>query len=118
MDRLVAHPLFERYSSQQWQTRELLNAYYDTRQGDLARAQVALRIRRDGEQFIQTLKSKGASMAGLSERHEWDWYIDSDRLDMDLLGDECWPHSLHQLDKQQLTELFRTDFTRKSTELA
>ncbi len=118
MDRLAAHPLLERYRSQPWQSRELLNAYFDTEAGDLARAQVALRIRRDGEQFIQTLKSKGASMAGLSERHEWDWYIDSDRLDMDLLGDECWPYSLHQLDKQQLTELFRTDFTRKSTELA
>ena len=117
MDRLVAHPLFERYSSQQWQTRELLNAYYDTRQGDLAAAQVALRIR-DGEQFIQTLKSKGASVAGLSERNEWDWYIDEGSLVMSHLDDSCWPESLRDLDKQQLKELFRTDFTRKSIELA
>ena len=118
MDRLVAHPLFERYSSQQWQIRELLNAYYDTRQGDLAAAQVALRIRRDGEQFIQTLKSKGASVAGLSERNEWDWFIDEGSLVMSHLDDSCWPESLRDLDKQQLKELFRTDFTRKSIELA
>lgn len=118
MDRLAVHPLLERYGSQQWQTRELLNAYFDTDRGDLAAAQVALRIRRDGEQRIQTLKSKGASMAGLSERNEWDWYIDSDNLVMAHLDDSCWPESLHELDKQQLKELFRTDFTRKSIELA
>ena len=118
IDRLAAHPLFERYRSQDWQTRELLNAYYDTDRGDLARAQVALRIRRDGEQFIQTLKSKGASMAGLSERNEWDWYVGDDNLVMSHLDESCWPASLQELDKQQLKELFRTDFTRQSVELA
>ena len=64
----------------EWQTRELLNRYYDTTDFALANSQVALRIRRDGEQLIQTLKSKGASVAGLSERNEWDWYLDSDAL--------------------------------------
>lgn len=118
MDRLANHPLFNRYRSGEWQSRELLNAYYDTEQGDLARAQVALRVRRDGEQFIQTLKSKGASVAGLSERNEWDWYIDSDVLVQSYLDDSCWPQSLTKLDKGLLHELFRTDFTRKSVELA
>ncbi len=65
MDKLADHPLFNRYRSQDWQSRELLNAYYDTDNGDLARAQVALRIRRDGEQFIQTLKSKGRCEFGV-----------------------------------------------------
>lgn len=118
MDKLADHPLFNRYRSQDWQSRELLNAYYDTDNGDLAHAQVALRIRRDGEQFIQTLKSKGASVAGLSERNEWDWYIDGDVLVQTHLDDSCWPQSLQKLDKSQLHELFRTDFTRKSVELA
>lgn len=117
MDKLADHPLFNRYRSQDWQSRELLNAYYDTDKGDLTHAQVALRIRRDGEQFIQTLKSKGASVAGLSERNEWDWYIDSDVLVQSHLDDSCWPQSLQKLDKGQLHELFRTDFIRKSVEL-
>lgn len=118
MDKLAAHPLLDRYRSRDWQYSELLNAYYDTADGALARAQVALRIRRDGDQLIQTLKSKGASMAGLSERNEWDWYIDNDTLAVEHLDDSCWPQSLQNLDKQQLKELFRTDFTRKSIELA
>ncbi|WP_215201240.1 CYTH domain-containing protein, partial [Escherichia coli] len=49
------------------------NQYYDTPGRELARAKVALRMRRDGEQYIQTLKSRGQSVAGLSERNEWDW---------------------------------------------
>ncbi len=46
----------------------------------LANSQVALRIRRDGERLIQTLKSEGASVAGLSERNEFDWPLKSNRL--------------------------------------
>src|SRR5574344_2880582 len=118
MQRLAAHPLLEQHRCQDWQTRPLLNAYYDTPARDLARAQVALRIRQDGEQRIQTLKSKGCSVAGLSERNEWDWMIDGDSLVLAHLDDSCWPASLHDLDKQQLVELFRTDFTRQSVELA
>ena len=76
---LCEHPVFATRNVGTWQTRELLNRYYDTDDFALANGQVALRIRRDGEQLIQTLKSKGASVAGLSERNEWDWYLKSNR---------------------------------------
>ena len=102
----------------EWQTRELLNRYYDTTDFALANSQVALRIRRDGEQLIQTLKSKGASVAGLSERNEWDWYLDSDALQLEHLDDSCWPESLHSLDKQQLKVVFSTDFKRQFAQLS
>ena len=101
-----------------WQTRELLNRYYDTTDFALANGQVALRIRRDGEQFIQTLKSKGASVAGLSERNEWDWYLKSNRLVLSHLNDSCWPESLRELDKKQLKAVFSTDFKRQFAELS
>ena len=118
MDRLAAHPLFAQHVARDWSSRELLNAYYDTEDRQLARAQVALRIRRDGDTLIQTLKTKGASVAGLSERNEWDWYIESEQLVLEHLVDDCWPASLAGLDKSRLQELFRTDFTRQSLELA
>ena len=100
-----------------WQTRELLNRYYDTTDFALANSQVALRIRRDGEQLIQTLKSKGASVAGLSERNEWDWHLKSNRLVLSHLDNTCWPESLRELDKKQLKTVFSTDFKRQFTEL-
>ncbi|MDF3936146.1 inorganic triphosphatase, partial [Pseudomonas citronellolis] len=84
----------------------------------LARAKVALRLRRDGEQYIQTLKSRGHSVAGLSERNEWDWYLDKPELDLSKLDDSCWPAALADLDKSQLQPIFSTDFNRQRAEIA
>lgn len=101
-----------------WERRELYNQYYDTPGRELARAKVALRMRRDGEQYIQTLKSRGQSVAGLSERNEWDWYLEKNKLDLKKLDDKCWPAALKDLDKKQLKPIFSTDFVRQRAEIA
>ena len=84
---LRAHPLLSKRNKSGWQRHALANQYYDTAERDLAGARVALRLRRDGEQLIQTLKSRGQSVAGLSERNEWDWYLQQPELDLGLLDD-------------------------------
>lgn len=112
------HPLLAGRNRSGWQRVELYNQYYDTANRDLAHARVALRLRRDGEQFIQTLKSRGQSVAGLSERNEWDWYLQRPELDPALLGDDCWPASLAELDKASLQPLFTTDFVREKADIA
>lgn len=112
------HPLLKKRNKSGWQRHELFNQYYDTPARDLARARVALRLRRDGEQFIQTLKSRGQSVAGLSERNEWDWYLDKAKLDLKKLDDQCWPASLAELDKKTLKPIFSTDFVREKAEIA
>lgn len=112
------HPLLKKRNKSGWERRELFNQYFDTPDRDLARARVALRLRRDGEQFIQTLKTRGQSVAGLSERNEWDWYLDKARLDPKKLTDDCWPASLAELDKKQLKPIFTTDFHRERAEIA
>ena len=109
---LRRHPLLNERLVGDWQTGTLYNQYYDTAARDLAAARVALRVRRDGEQFIQTLKSKGQSVAGLSERNEWDWSVEGGSLDLTLLDDSCWPASLATLDKLSLRPVFTTDFER------
>lgn len=112
------HPLLKKRNKSGWQRHELFNQYYDTPERDLARAKVALRLRRDGEQYIQTLKSRGQSVAGLSERNEWDWYLDQARLDLSKLDDQCWPAALAGLDKHGLQPIFTTDFVREKADLA
>ncbi|KAF1051885.1 MAG: Inorganic triphosphatase [Stenotrophomonas maltophilia] len=57
-------------------------------------------------------------MAGLSERNEWDWYLDSAELDLSRLDDSCWPAALADLDKSLLQPIFSTDFTRQRAEIA
>lgn len=115
---LREHPLLKKRNKSGWEQRELFNQYYDTPARDLARAKVALRIRRDGDAFIQTLKSRGQSVAGLSERNEFDWYLDRAELDPSKLDDSCWPAALAELDKSLLQPLFSTDFVRQRADIA
>lgn len=116
--KLRAHPLLVKRNKSGWQSVELFNQYYDTPEQLLNQAQVALRVRRDGEHFIQTLKSRGASVAGLSVRNEWEWPLSSEALDIRLLDEQCWPERLRGLDKAQLKPAFRTDFNREKAEIA
>lgn len=112
------HPLLKKRNKSGWEQRELFNQYFDTPERDLAAAKVALRVRRDGEQFIQTLKTRGQSVAGLSERNEWDWNLAKAKLDLKKLDDSCWPAALADLDKKQLVPIFTTDFIREKAEIA
>ncbi|WP_296269140.1 inorganic triphosphatase [Pseudomonas sp. UBA6562] len=115
---LREHPLLKKRNKSGWQTRELTNQYFDTAEGDLSAAQVALRLRRDGEVIIQTLKCRGRSVAGLSERQEFEWQLDKPKLDLKKLDATCWPEALAALDKKTIKPLFSTDFTREYAEIA
>ena len=115
---LREHPLLKKRNKSGWQTRELLNQYFDTPERALAEARVALRLRRDGDTVIQTLKCRGTSVAGLSERNEHEWQLDKVKLDLKKLDDSCWPAQLADLDKKTIKPVFTTDFTREYAEIA
>jgi triphosphatase len=115
---LREHPLLKKRIKSGWERHELANQYFDTPEHALAAARVALRIRKDGEQYIQTLKTRGRSIAGLSQRGEWEWPLEKAKLDLKKLDEQCWPESLAELDKKQLKPLFSTNFVREKAELA
>ncbi len=112
LEQIYQHPMFSQFSKPRWQQKELFNQYIDTADYALTAAKVALRVRKDGDQYIQTLKAKGHSIGGFSERDEFDWLIETPQLDISLLDNEHWPKSLSQLDKLKLVPIFSTDFTR------
>lgn len=95
-------------------TRHLHNVYYDTGRAELAAQRCALRIRQHGSQFEQTLKTVGHSDAGLQQRHEWNWPLSHNHLDIALLQDpdvqRHWPASI-AID--QLKPYFTTHFERQ-----
>jgi inorganic triphosphatase YgiF len=115
---LREHPLLKKRNKSGWERLELSNQYFDTPERDLANAKVALRLRRDGEQIIQTLKTRGQSVAGLSERNEYNWDLPKAKLDLKKLDGECWPEQLAELDKKTIKPLFTTDFVREKAEIA
>ncbi len=115
---LREHPLLKKRNKSGWERRELMNQYFDTPERDLAQAKVALRLRKDGDEIIQTLKTRGQSVAGLSERNEYNWDLAKAKLDVKKLDGECWPEQLAELDKKTLKPIFTTDFVRERAEIA
>ncbi len=115
---LREHPLLKKRNKSGWERIELSNQYFDTPERDLARAKVALRIRRDGDRLIQTMKTRGQSVAGLSERNEFNWDLPKAKLDLKKLEGDCWPEQLADLDKKTIKPLFTTDFIREKAEIS
>ncbi|MEW5882224.1 MAG: inorganic triphosphatase, partial [Pseudomonadota bacterium] len=83
--------------------------YYDTADGLLAAAGFALRIRRVGRRWIQTLKSEAGSSA-LARRGEWEWALARPRLDRARLAQT--PAASLLAPRVRLVEQFRTRFVR------
>ena len=116
-ERVMTHPVVSERRCGEWVRSELLNQYYDTPDLALDRIDLALRLRRDGDQVIQTLKGRGRSLAGLSVRNEWDWYLQHEQLDRERLRQPELPTALNGVELDRLRPLFRTDFTRRRTSL-
>ena len=68
--RFLRHPLLKQAAERHVDTLD--NVYYDTNQLSLRRRGIALRLRRKGQDWLQTVKLAGSSAAGLSSRPEWE----------------------------------------------
>ncbi|MGZ9037417.1 MAG: CYTH and CHAD domain-containing protein [Burkholderiales bacterium] len=66
--RLFADPLLK--TGARSPARKLTTVYYDTPDLDLCRHGAALRVRRDGDRWIQTVKWGGDARSGLHQRNE------------------------------------------------
>ena len=87
----------------------LLNMYYDTPDEQLKAHKMAVRIRKLGDQWIQTLKTAGVEdSSGVSQRGEWEWPIDGPSLQPDLLLE----HVPNAVDLSELYPQFSTHFKR------
>lgn len=61
------------------------NHYFDTSDRLLAQARMALRLRRIGRRWMQTLKATGPVAGAFSQRNEWEVQLDAARLDLGAL---------------------------------
>ncbi|MBI3149734.1 MAG: CHAD domain-containing protein [Betaproteobacteria bacterium] len=84
--RLKSHPLLARLAVKRPYTRLLENRYYDTADLALASQGAALRLRRQGSRWLQSLKAGNTHSAGLHLRQEWETPVRRAALDLGRLG--------------------------------
>lgn len=93
---------------------DLRAVYYDTPELDLAKNEIAYRVRREGERLIATLKWKGKSDEGLHVREELTVPVAESAPDLSVFMESDIGEELERLvaDKE-LTELMSTDIRRR-----
>jgi inorganic triphosphatase YgiF len=90
--------------------KSLINRYFDTPDADLNRAKAALRVRKAGDAYIQTLKTRGEFVDGAHRREEWEWPVRGPGLDLSLLEETPLNSGL---DLSCLNVVFETNFQRQ-----
>lgn len=112
--RLKRHALLKAHQVTRPVTRRLYNIYYDTPKLELHASGMALRLRRTGRQWRQTLKGGGSVKAGMHQRNEWEVPVKGMALDFSSAQTAEWEEHLPKALRKQLQPVFVTDFTRSS----
>ncbi len=92
--------------------RQFQSIYYDTPERDLQGARMAIRLRRQGERWLQTLKC----VIDAAARHEWEMAVEGDALEPERFPqDEVIAASGVDLSalNERLAPVFETRFTRR-----
>lgn len=98
-----------------WRRRIVSSAYYDTPSERLRRAGVALRLRRDGQRWLQTFKSEAGPLA----RNEWELPVRGKRLELrSFPAAEIQAATGIDLARLRLRPVFETRFIRRSAPVA
>ncbi len=85
--RLRENPALSRLARGKAATESLHSIYYDTADRALKAAGIALRLRREGRRWLQTVKAGKALRSGLSSATESEARVPSGRLDLDRVPD-------------------------------
>jgi inorganic triphosphatase YgiF len=110
---IMKHPAVAALASGESRRVKLVSRYYDTAQSELHATGIALRLRRDGTRWLQTVKGLDSAVAGLHQRSEFEWKLKRARLDFAKLATTPWQKTLSE-SAARLEPLFSTDVTRTS----
>lgn len=113
---LARHPLLR--AAGRPSRKRLLNLYFDTPGLDLNKRGIALRLRKQGQQWLQTVKCAGSVAGGLSERPEWEQPCSGGRFDFSAIDDSEVRAVLERAQRRgQLGRVFETEFERRTWRL-
>ena len=119
IDSLWKEEVFSRYGSVDKKTTiPMLATYYDTKAGDLRKADAAFRIRKEGDQPVATLKWNDSVKEGLFEREELNFNLTDSDCETPTLSKFIESESacalIEKVGDRPLVPVLKTDFTRKT----
>ncbi len=117
---LLRHPALRPLRRGRTRTARVVSTYFDSRDFRLQRAEVALRVRRIGRRWIQTVKGppQAGAGAGLHVRPEHEWPLPGPRVEPGRLAATPWKKLTTKIAKDGgLVPCFTTDFTRRTIPL-
>jgi inorganic triphosphatase YgiF len=111
------HPLLKRALAAP-QVQTLRNIYFDTSDFRLRQQGAALRLRRAGRRWLQTVKCASPASGGLSSRPEWEQAF-TGQFDFSMVEDAALRRLLEGLrDRGALVQMFETRFERREWRFA
>ena len=113
---LLKHPVLSHLAPGQPPSKnKLFNLYYDTEDFALRRRKIALRLRRFGLQWLQTLKASGDRKNGVAMRQEWEMPVAGPALEFARFRDTPLTEALAAIGAPELLKpIFRVDFIREA----
>ena len=113
---LLKHPVLAHLAPGAAPSKDkLVNLYYDTADHELRRRKMALRLRRVGRRWLQTLKASGERQNGVAMRREWEMPVAGRAFEFARLHDTPLTAVLAELgDPELLQPIFRVEFTRSA----
>jgi len=113
VNRLQRNRLIRSLSISPAVTQKLYTVYYDTENHDLRHSEIALRLRREGNRWVQTIKGRGGATAGLHQRYEWEVPVMNARPNFTKISD---PDLISLLNgvilPEKLQPVFTSEFNR------
>jgi inorganic triphosphatase YgiF len=113
--RLRRHPLLAALGEGQRPTHgELRGVYWDTPERDLARMGLALRLRRAGHQYVQTVETPQGVGLSAAVRVEHDALVPGERPDLGVVPDlACRAQLVEAVEPERLVPLFEVRLERQ-----
>jgi inorganic triphosphatase YgiF len=114
----IRHPLLKRHALAAPRIKDQTGTYFDTPELLLRRHEAGLRVRRTGNEYIQTLKAGGGVSGGLHQRNEWESLVAGEQPDLPVLrelaaSDEAWAKTVFSdATAARLTPIFSTRIQR------
>lgn len=106
-------PLLKDFSITAPTEQDIFSIYFDTPDFILRNHRIALRTRKIGDQWLQTIKSNGTAQIGLHRHQEWEFPIATEKPELDQIRDQDL--KIFFSDKKlrdSLQPVFTTDFHR------